>query len=93
MPRCSWRGRLPLDNPLELRLPADVDTIPTLRRVLGRWLGEAEAATTEVEEISLACSEACANAIEHAYAPGPAAIEVTATMTKDPRPDLRARLR
>ena len=26
---------LPLSNPLELRLPADVDTIPTLRRVLG----------------------------------------------------------
>ena len=76
---------LPLPNPLELRLPADVDTIPTLRRVLGRWLSEAEASRTEVEEISLACSEACANAIEHAYAPGPAAIEVTATVTEDPQ--------
>ena len=76
---------LPLSNPLELRLPADVDTIPTLRRLLGRWLGEAEASRTEVEEISLACSEACANAIEHAYAPGPAAIEVTATVTEDPQ--------
>jgi anti-sigma regulatory factor (Ser/Thr protein kinase) len=59
-----------------------VDTIPPLRRVLGRWLREAEATTVEIEEISLACSEACANAIEHAYAPGPAALEVRATIAK-----------
>ena len=74
---------LPLSNPLELRLPADVDTIPSLRRVLGRWLREAEASSREIEEITLACSEACANAIEHAYSPGPAALEVTATVSED----------
>ena len=74
---------LPLEDPLELRLPADVDTIPPLRRVLGRWLREADATTVEIEEISLAASEACANAIEHAYAPGPAALEVHATITGD----------
>jgi anti-sigma regulatory factor (Ser/Thr protein kinase) len=51
--------------------------------VLGRWLREAEATTIEIEEISLACSEACANAIEHAYAPGPAALEVRATIAPD----------
>ncbi|MBN1529192.1 MAG: SpoIIE family protein phosphatase [Thermoleophilaceae bacterium] len=73
---------LPLGDPLELRLPADVDTIPPLRRVLGRWLREAEATTVEIEEISLAASEACANAIEHAYAPGPAALEVHATISE-----------
>ena len=72
---------LPLSDPLELSLPADVDTIPSLRRVLGRWLREAEASSTEIEEITLACSEACANAIEHAYAPGPAALEVTASVS------------
>jgi serine phosphatase RsbU (regulator of sigma subunit)/anti-sigma regulatory factor (Ser/Thr protein kinase) len=72
---------LPLSDPLELRLAADVDTIPPLRRVLGRWLREAEATPVEIEEISLACSEACANAIEHAYAPGPAALEVHATVS------------
>jgi serine phosphatase RsbU (regulator of sigma subunit)/anti-sigma regulatory factor (Ser/Thr protein kinase) len=74
---------LPLSDPLELRLAADVDTIPPLRRVLGRWLREAEATTVEVEEISLACSEACANAIEHAYSPGPAALEVHATISDE----------
>ena len=30
----------PLSNPLELSFPADIDTIPVLRRVLGRWLDE-----------------------------------------------------
>ena len=85
---------LPLSDPLELSLPADVDTIPSLRRVLGRWLREAEASSTEIEEITLACSEACANAIEHAYAPGPAALEVTASVStrgrdRHQRPRLR----
>ncbi|HEU0025346.1 MAG TPA: SpoIIE family protein phosphatase [Thermoleophilaceae bacterium] len=72
---------LPLGDPLVLRLPADVDSIPPVRRVLGRWLREAGATRSEIDEISLACSEACANAIEHAYAPGPAALEVSATLS------------
>jgi anti-sigma regulatory factor (Ser/Thr protein kinase) len=72
---------LPLDDPLVLKLAADVDSIPPLRRVLGRWLREAGATTGEIEEISLAASEACANAVEHAYAPGPAALEVRATLS------------
>ena len=35
----------------------------------------------EVDEISLACSEACANAVEHAYPPGPATVEVSAAVS------------
>ena len=73
---------LPLSDPLELQLPADVDSIPSLRRVLGRWLRDVDASSREIEEITLACSEACANAIEHAYAPGPAALEVTASVSQ-----------
>ena len=72
----------PLSNPLLLSFPAEVEAIPTLRRVLGRWLHEAEATRTEIDEISLACSEACANAIEHAYAPGPATLEVRAALSE-----------
>ena len=72
----------PLSNPLLLSFPAEVEAIPTLRRVLGRWLHEADASTTEIDEISLACSEACANAIEHAYAPGPASLEVRAALSE-----------
>ena len=74
---------MPLSNPLELSFPADIETIPVLRRVLGRWLDDAEASGMEIDELSLACSEACANAIEHAYAPGPATLEVSATLAPD----------
>ena len=73
----------PLSNPLLLEFPAEVEAIPTLRRVLGRWLHEADASTTEIDEISLACSEACANAIEHAYAPGPATLEVRVALSAE----------
>ena len=71
----------PLSNPLELSLPANFEAIPVLRRVLGRWLREAGAAPNEIDEISLACSEACANAVEHAYPPGPATVEVSAAVS------------
>jgi anti-sigma regulatory factor (Ser/Thr protein kinase) len=71
-----------LSNPLLLSFPANVESIPTLRRVLGRWLLEADATTSEIDEISLACSEACANAIEHAYPPGPATLEVHAALSE-----------
>jgi anti-sigma regulatory factor (Ser/Thr protein kinase) len=73
----------PLANPLNLTFPAHMEAIPVLRRVLGRWLGEAGASDPEIEDISLACAEACANAVEHAYAPGPAAIEVHAAVALD----------
>jgi anti-sigma regulatory factor (Ser/Thr protein kinase)/putative methionine-R-sulfoxide reductase with GAF domain len=67
-----------LPNPLELRLPADPDLMPMVRQVLGAWLRDRGASRAEVEEISLASAEACANAIEHAYSPGLEAFEVHA---------------
>ena len=70
---------LPLTDPLVVRIPAEVDSIPVVRRVLGRWLDEAGAAPATIEDISLACSEACANAIEHAYTPAPNSLEVHAS--------------
>ena len=72
---------LPLTGSLTARLPADVESIPLMRRMLGRWLTEAGATTAEAEDLSLAASEACANAIEHAYGPGPGILEVNASMS------------
>src|SRR5215210_5656467 len=54
-----------------------------MRRVLGRWLNAAGASRMEVDEISLACSEACANAVEHAYGPGGADYEVEVATADD----------
>jgi anti-sigma regulatory factor (Ser/Thr protein kinase) len=72
---------LELGETLALRVPAEVASLPPLRRVLGRWLDEAGADPAELEDISLACSEACANAIEHAYGPVAASIEVTSEVS------------
>ncbi len=74
---------LPLADPLVVRMPAEVDSIPVVRRVLGRWLDEAGASPAAIEDISLACSEACANAIEHAYTPAPNSLEVHASTSSD----------
>jgi anti-sigma regulatory factor (Ser/Thr protein kinase) len=72
---------LPMSDSLSARLPADVESIPLMRRMLGRWLDEAGATAAESEDLSLAASEACANAIEHAYGPGPGTLEVSASLS------------
>ncbi|MFN2617424.1 MAG: SpoIIE family protein phosphatase [Thermoleophilaceae bacterium] len=67
-----------LPDPLELRLPAEPELMPMVRHVLGHWLRARGASEVEVDEISLASAEACANAIEHAYSPEAEAFEVHA---------------
>jgi len=73
----------PLENPLELSLAAEVEAIPVLRRALSRWLTRSGAGRLETDEIVLACAEACANAIEHAYGPSPAGLTVSALVEPD----------
>jgi anti-sigma regulatory factor (Ser/Thr protein kinase) len=72
---------LPMGDSLTARLPADLDSIPLMRRLLGRWLHEVGATPAEAEDLSLAASEACANAIEHAYGPAPGLLELSASMS------------
>ena len=59
----------PLPDELEVTMAAEPESAPLLRRILRRWLREHGASPDEVEELTLACGEACANAIEHAYPP------------------------
>jgi len=65
---------------LHLSLRAEPKELPSLRRTLGRWLTAAKASQEEAYDIILACGEACANAIEHAYGPSEASIEVEASL-------------
>jgi anti-sigma regulatory factor (Ser/Thr protein kinase)/putative methionine-R-sulfoxide reductase with GAF domain len=58
-----------LPTELHLRLPADPRILTRVRRVLRRWLRGRGAGDQDTNEITLAVSEACANAIEHAYSP------------------------
>jgi PAS domain S-box-containing protein len=61
-----------------LRVPADPSKLATVRRTVGRWLARLELGADETEDLVLACSEACANAMEHAYGPGEGFVEVEA---------------
>ena len=63
-------------NELHLTLPAEPRTLSHVRRVLRRWLNERGADEGDIAEMTIAVSEACANAIEHAYAPTPATFEL-----------------
>jgi anti-sigma regulatory factor (Ser/Thr protein kinase)/putative methionine-R-sulfoxide reductase with GAF domain len=68
---------------LHLRLPAEPRTLAQVRRVLRRWLIERGADEADVAEVTIAVSEACANAIEHAYSPAPASFELDASASDD----------
>ncbi|HEX8744529.1 MAG TPA: SpoIIE family protein phosphatase [Thermoleophilaceae bacterium] len=63
---------------LTLTLPADPEALVLARRSLAQWLEAAHATRREAYELSVACGEACANAIEHAYPPGRAAFQLDA---------------
>jgi PAS domain S-box-containing protein len=70
-------------GPLRLTVPAEPVALAALRRSLRRWLGACKATADECNDIVLACSEALANAIEHAYGPGDAEVEMDAAFSGD----------
>ncbi len=55
---------------LSLRLPAEPKALRGLRRELAGWLRSVGASQLVIEDLTLAASEAAANAVEHAYGPG-----------------------
>ena len=73
---------LPLGDPLVARFPAEIESIPVMRRLLARWLVEAGATRSDVDDLSLASAEAAANAVEHAYGLEPGVVELQARTGK-----------
>lgn len=69
---------VPVEATLRVRFAADPQVLSQMRRMLGRWLLDHGAQADEIAALTLACGEACANAIEHAYAPGAAYFEFEA---------------
>ena len=65
---------------LQLTMPAEPLKLAVLRQTLRRWLAACEASDQESHDIVLACNEACANAIEHAYGPGDGTVEMDAAL-------------
>jgi serine phosphatase RsbU (regulator of sigma subunit)/anti-sigma regulatory factor (Ser/Thr protein kinase) len=69
---------VPFGDRLVTRWPAQADALSSVRHVLRRWLRHHDATDDETYDVTVAVQEACANAVEHAYAPGPEAFEVEA---------------
>jgi GAF domain-containing protein/anti-sigma regulatory factor (Ser/Thr protein kinase) len=69
----------PLQDDLRTRWPATSEALVGVRRLLRRWLRVHGAGEEELYDIVVACQEACANAVEHAYGPGHAHFEVDAS--------------
>ena len=72
-----------LDDVLVARFPAEVESIPGLRRLLARWLDEVGATRRDIDDLTLAAAEAAANAIEHAYGLAPGVVELQASTTEE----------
>jgi len=69
----------PIEPDMRLRLPANPQVLSQIRQMLRRWLRSKGAHADEIAALTLACGEACANAIEHAYAPRGASFELEAS--------------
>ena len=69
---------VPLGDRLVTHWPARVESLVGVRDILRRWLRHHGANEDEVYDIVVACQEACANAVEHAYGPGEQFFEVEA---------------
>ena len=74
-------GLIPAE--LFLELPAVPGVLANMRRGLRRWLRMHGATDSDLTEVTLAVSEACSNAIEHAYSPAPAMFELEGTAQGD----------
>jgi anti-sigma regulatory factor (Ser/Thr protein kinase) len=74
---------LPLGDKLATRFPAEIESIPVMRRLLARWLDEAGASRADIDDVVLAAAEAAANAIEHAYGLAPGVVELRARATEE----------
>ena len=69
-----------VETPLTLRLPAEPRVLVQVRGALRRWLRESEVSTAAEHDILVACGEACANVVQHAYGAAPGDMEVSAVL-------------
>jgi serine phosphatase RsbU (regulator of sigma subunit)/anti-sigma regulatory factor (Ser/Thr protein kinase) len=73
-------------GPFAIDIPARPEELAGLRRALGAWLARTRVTAEEAMDIAMACNEAAANAIEHAYreeGSAPAVVEVAARCEPD----------
>jgi PAS domain S-box-containing protein len=67
-------------GPFRVELRPDPDQLASMRRRLGRWLTARGAVREELDELQMACHEACSNSIEHGCGFGPGTVTVEADL-------------
>jgi anti-sigma regulatory factor (Ser/Thr protein kinase) len=65
---------------LDVEIPAEPRQLATIRQLVRRWVEANAGSDDDCAAFAIAVSEACANAIEHAYGPEHATIEVRASL-------------
>jgi serine phosphatase RsbU (regulator of sigma subunit)/anti-sigma regulatory factor (Ser/Thr protein kinase) len=73
----------PVPEQLSGHWPAERSVLAGVRQLLRRWLETRGASADEIYDIVVACQEACANAVEHAYRPGRHSFELDAAYDGD----------
>jgi anti-sigma regulatory factor (Ser/Thr protein kinase) len=66
----------PVLDHFEVELPAEPESLASVRGLMRRWLRHAGSSEEEIAEVTTAAGEACTNAIEHAGAGGSSAFQM-----------------
>lgn len=69
-----------LHDKLEVEVPADAEQLATVRHLIRRWVTANGGSDDDCAAFAVAVTEACANAVEHAYGPGDATIDLSADL-------------
>ncbi len=67
----------------EVELPAQPESLASVRGLMRRWLRHAGSSEDEIAEVTTAAGEACTNAIEHAGAGGSSTFQMEGELTDD----------
>jgi anti-sigma regulatory factor (Ser/Thr protein kinase) len=69
-----------LHDSLDVEVPADAEQLATVRHLIRRWVTANGGSDDDCAAFAVAVTEACANAVEHAYGPGDAMIDLSAEL-------------
>jgi serine phosphatase RsbU (regulator of sigma subunit)/anti-sigma regulatory factor (Ser/Thr protein kinase) len=66
-----------LHEELDVEVPAEAEQLATVRHLIRRWVAAHGGGDDDCAAFAIAVTEACANAVEHAYGPGDATIDLS----------------
>jgi PAS domain S-box-containing protein len=73
----------PVRDHFEVELPAEPESLASVRGLMRRWLRHAGSSEEEIAEVTTAAGEACTNAIEHAGAGGSSSFQMEGELTEE----------